>query len=289
LNHSNKIQKRLSIVFAVSLATFVFQITGGFLSNSLALIADSFHLLIDFSAIAIALLAFRIAQRPHNSKMTFGFHRAEVVAAFINGMSLLIMAGFILHEAYNRITAPQVIETDILLIFAGVGLAANVAMALILKEDSHTNLNVKGSYLHVLGDLISSIGVVAGTLLIIYFDAMIIDSVISIGIAILVAHSGIRLSKKCLHIFMEGTPEKIKLSDIEHELEKLDDVIDVHDLHIWTLTSNMHAMSVHVKVRDSAIHHTNEILKKINQIMQEKFGITHCTIQIEDDNDLINP
>jgi len=88
---------------------------------------------------------------------------------------------------------------------------------------------------------------------------------------------------------MEGTPEKIKLSDIEHELEKLDDVIDVHDLHIWTLTSNMHAMSVHVKVRDSAIHHTNEILKKINQIMQEKFGITHCTIQIEDDNDLINP
>ncbi len=289
MNHSNKIQKRLSIVFAVSLATFVFQITGGFLSNSLALIADSFHLLIDFSAIAIALLAFRIAQRPHNSKMTFGFHRAEVVAAFINGMSLLIMAGFILHEAYNRITEPQVIETDILLIFAGVGLAANVAMALILKEDSHTNLNVKGSYLHVLGDLISSIGVVAGTLLIIYFDAMIIDSVISIGIAILVAHSGIRLSKKCLHIFMEGTPEKIKLSDIEHELEKLDDVIDVHDLHIWTLTSNMHAMSVHVKVRDSAIHHTNEILKKINQIMQEKFGITHCTIQIEDDNDLINP
>jgi len=276
-------------VFAVSLATFGFQITGGILSNSLALIADSFHLLIDFSAIAIALLAFRISQRPHNSKMTFGFHRAEVVAAFVNGISLLIMAGFILHEAYNRITAPPEIETNILLVFASVGLVANIVMALILKEDSHTNLNVKGSYLHVLGDLISSVGVVLGTLLIIYFDAIIIDSIISIGIAILVAHSGIRLSKKCLHIFMEGTPEKINLVDIENELEKLNEIIDVHDLHIWTLTSNMHAMSVHIKVRDSAVHHTNEILKKINQIMQEKFGITHCTIQIEDDNDLINP
>ena len=289
MTRTKKIQKRLSIVFIVSLATFGFQITGGILSNSLALIADSFHLLIDFSAIAIALLAFRIAQRPHNSKMTFGFHRAEIVAAFINGISLLIMAGFILHEAYNRITAPQEIETNILLVFASVGLVANIVMALILKEDSHTNLNVKGSYLHVLGDLISSVGVVLGTLLIIYFDAIIIDSIISIGIAILVAHSGIRLSKKCLHIFMEGTPEKINLVDIENELEKLNEIIDVHDLHIWTLTSNMHAMSVHIKVRDSAVHHTNEILKKINQIMQEKFGITHCTIQIEDDNDLINP
>ena len=289
MTRTKKIQKKLSIVFAVSLATFGFQITGGILSNSLALIADSFHLLIDFSAIAIALLAFRISQRPHNSKMTFGFHRAEVVAAFVNGISLLIMAGFILHEAYNRITAPPEIETNILLVFASVGLVANIVMALILKEDSHTNLNVKGSYLHVLGDLISSVGVVVGTLLIIYFDAMVIDSIISIGIAILVAHSGIRLSKKCLHIFMEGTPEKINLADIENELEKLDEIIDVHDLHIWTLTSNMHAMSVHVKVRDSAVHHTNEILKKINQIMQEKFGITHCTIQIEDDNDLINP
>ena len=289
MTRTKKIQKKLSIVFAVSLATFGFQITGGILSNSLALIADSFHLLIDFSAIAIALLAFRISQRPHNSKMTFGFHRAEVVAAFVNGISLLIMAGFILHEAYNRITAPPEIETNILLVFASVGLVANIVMALILKEDSHTNLNVKGSYLHVLGDLISSVGVVLGTLLIIYFDAIIIDSIISIGIAILVAHSGIRLSKKCLHIFMEGTPEKINLVDIENELEKLNEIIDVHDLHIWTLTSNMHAMSVHIKVRDSAVHHTNEILKKINQIMQEKFGITHCTIQIEDDNDLINP
>ncbi|WP_067956792.1 cation diffusion facilitator family transporter [Nitrosopumilus sp. Nsub] len=289
MTRTKKIQKRLSIVFIVSLSTFGFQITGGILSNSLALIADSFHLLIDFSAIAIALLAFKIAQRPHNLKMTFGFHRAEIVAAFINGISLLIMAGFILHEAYDRITAPQEIETNFLLVFASVGLLANIVMALILKEDSHTNLNVKGSYLHVLGDLVSSVGVVVGTLLIIYFDAMVIDSIISIGIAILVAHSGIRLSKKCLHIFMEGTPEKINLADIENELEKLDEIINVHDLHIWTLTSNMHAMSVHVKVRDSAVHHINEILKKINQIMQEKFGITHCTIQIEDDNDLINP
>lgn len=289
MNTDKQIQKNLTVVFVVSLATFGFQIIGGILSNSLALIADSFHLLIDFSAIAIALFAFKIAKRPHNSKMTFGFHRAEIIAAFINGISLLIMAGFILYESYNRITKPVEIETHVLLIFASIGLVSNIVMALMLKEDSRINLNVKGTYFHILGDLISSIGVVVGTLLIIYYNTTVIDSILSIGISILVLYSGMRLCRKCAHIFMEGTPEQITSEDVEKELEKLDDVMDVHDLHLWTLTSNMYAMSVHLKVRDSTVHHTNEILKKINQIMYEKFGIVHCTIQLEDDTDFINP
>ena len=145
MNKSNNIQRKLVIVFGVSLGTFVFQITGGILSNSLALIADSFHLLIDFSAIGITLFAFRIAKKPHSPRLTFGFHRAEIIAAFINGISLIIMAAIILFEAYHRILEPSQVQSDILLIFASIGLVANIVMLLLLKPESLSNLNIKGS------------------------------------------------------------------------------------------------------------------------------------------------
>lgn len=289
MSKADMIDRKLRIVFFISICIFVFQILGGIMSNSLALIADSFHLLIDFSAIAITLLAFRIAKRPHSSNLTFGFHRAEVMAAFINGIMLLAMCGIILHEAYHRFLQPHEIDIPILLSFASTGLAANIIMVLILKTESKTNLNVRGSYLHVLGDLISSIGVIAGALIMLFSNFFIADTIISLGIAILIAHSGIRLCKNCIHIFMEGTPEKIKLEEIRQELENFDEIIEVHDLHLWTLTSNLYAMSVHVKVKVAAIHNINDLLKRINQTIRERFGIAHCTIQVENEQDLIRP
>jgi len=288
-NDQSFIQRKLKIIFVVSISTFVFQITGGILSNSLALIADSFHLLIDFSAIGITLFAFRIANKPHSPKLTFGFHRAEIIAAFINGITLIIMAAIILFEAYQRFLHPSEIETEILLIFASIGLAANIVMMVLLKPQSKSNLNIKGAYLHVLGDLISSIGVIVGAI-IIYFTAFpIIDTIVSVGIAIVIIRSGLSLCKKCLHIFMEGTPSEIKSKDISKELENFEEITEIHDLHVWTLTSNLYAMTVHVKVKPEFLQKTNELLKKINQTMKQQFGITHCTIQIESDQDLIRP
>ncbi len=288
-NDQNFIQRKLKIIFVVSISTFVFQITGGILSNSLALIADSFHLLIDFSAIGITLFAFRIANKPHSPKLTFGFHRAEIIAAFINGITLIIMAAIILFEAYQRFLHPSEIETEILLIFASIGLAANIVMMVLLKPQSKSNLNIKGAYLHVLGDLISSIGVIVGAI-IIYFTAFpIIDTIVSVGIAIVIIRSGLSLCKKCLHIFMEGTPSEINSKDISKELENFEEITEIHDLHVWTLTSNLYAMTVHVKVKPEFLQKTNELLKKINQTMKQQFGITHCTIQIESDQDLIRP
>ena len=289
LSESSQIQKKLEIVFVVSLSTFVFQLVGGILSNSLALIADSFHLLIDFSAIGITLFAFKISRKPHSAKLSFGFHRAEIIAAFINGISLIVMAAIILFEAYQRILNPASIESSILLIFASIGLVANVVMMFLLKSESKANLNVKGSYLHVLGDLLSSIGVIGGAIVIMFTNLPMVDTIVSVGIAILIIRSGFLLCVKCLHIFMEGTPSEIKSSEISQELEKFDEIIEIHDLHVWTLTSNLFAMTVHVKVKPEFLKNTNEILKKITFKMKQKFGITHCTIQIESSEDLINP
>jgi cobalt-zinc-cadmium efflux system protein len=284
-----QINQKLSTVFIITLSVFVFQIIGGVFSNSLALIADSIHSAVDFSSIGIALFALKLSHKPHSSKLTFGFHRAEIMAAFINGIFLFVAAALISYEAYQRFLQPHEIDPLLLLIVACVSLFVNVLMITILKKESTTNLNIKGVYLHILGDLGSLIGVILGAVIILFTHLLMIDIIVSLGISCLITYTGLKLCRKCLHIFMEGTPEEVKFADVFQELEKLDGIIEVHDLHLWTLTSNLYAMSVHVKVRSAYEHKMNGLLKKINQVMREKFGITHCTIQVEGDQDLIEP
>ena len=286
---NNHIEKKLGIVFVISVAIFIFEIVGGLLSNSLALITDSLHVMLDFSAIGISLIAFRIAQRPHSSYLTFGFHRAEIIAAFVNGISLVIVSAVIFYEAYRRFLEPPQVNIQILLPFAFAGLCANIIMVILLKKESKTNLNIKGSYFHIIGDLLSSIAVIAGAIIMHFVSYFLVDVIVSIGIAILIVRSGITLCKECLHIFMEGTPKEIKLAHISEELEKLPEIDDIHDLHVWTLTSNVFAMSAHVRIKQEFVFQSNTILKKINYLMRDKFGINHCTIQIENEHDLIHP
>jgi cobalt-zinc-cadmium efflux system protein len=288
LAHSH-IEEKLGIVFAISAVILLVEIVGGFLSNSLALITDSLHVLLDMTSVGISLIAFRIAKKPHSSRLTFGFHRVEVVAAFVNGMALIVVAVVVFYEAYRRILEPPHVDAGLLLIFAGVGLGANVVMALLLKKESKSNLNIKGSYLHVLGDLLSSVGVIAGAVLMFFVPYPIIDVIVSIGIGILIVRSGLFLCRECIHVFMEGAPNEIKVGNISEELLKLDEVVDVHDVHVWTLTSNMFAMSAHVKIKQDYMLQSNLLLTKINQVMKDKFGINHVTIQLEGEHDLINP
>lgn len=285
----NHIEKKLGLVFAISIGIFIFELVGGLLSNSLALISDSLHVLLDFTAIGISLIAFRVAKRPHSTKLSYGFHRAEIIAALINGISLVAIATFIFYEAYQRFLEPHPINTPLLFVFAGLGLAANLVMAFLLKKESRSNLNIKGSYVHVLGDLLSSITVIVGAIIIQFTNYFVIDVIVSVGIGALIIRSGVILCRECFHIFMEGTPHEIKISDISEDLQKFEEITEVHDLHVWTLTSNVFAMSVHVKVRQKFMAYNNALLNKINQLMRDKFGINHCTIQIENEYDLINP
>ena len=285
----NHIEKKLGIVFAVSIAIFVLELVGGILSNSLALISDSLHIMLDFTAIGISLIAFRMARRPHSQTLTYGFHRAEIVAAFVNGISLIGITVFIFYEAYQRLLQPPQVNIETLLGFALAGLAANAVMAFLLKKESKSNLNVKGSYVHVLGDLLSTVGVIAGGIIMYFIGNFIIDVIVSVGIGILIIRSGIILCKECLHIFMEGTPSEIRISNVTEEIQKFPEVVEVHDLHVWTLTSNVFAMSVHVKIKQEFSTQGNLLLAKINEMMREKFGVNHCTIQIENEYDLLHP
>lgn len=283
----NHTEHKLWLVFVISISVFVMEVVGGILSNSLALISDSFHVMLDFSAIGVSLIAFRIAKKPHSTKLSFGFHRAEIIAALINGITLILVSGFIFYESYKRFLSPQEIDANTLLGFAIAGFAANLAMMLVLKKESHSNLNIKGSYAHVIGDMLSSIGVIVGGILISLTNYPIIDPIVSVGIGILIIRSGILLCKECMHIFMEGTPRELKLESVSDEIGTLEGVSEIHDLHIWTLTSNVFAMSVHVKIQPEFIAQTNNLLRQINEAMKDKFGINHCTIQIE--HDLVNP
>jgi cobalt-zinc-cadmium efflux system protein len=289
MEHRHNVGKKLGIVFFIAVGVFVLELVGGLLSNSLALISDSFHIMLDFVAIGISLFAFRIAKRPHSPQLTFGFHRAEIMAAFVNGISLVVISIVIFYEIYNRFFNPPQINSQILIIFATVGLCANVVMARLLHKDSKSNLNAKGSYIHVIGDLVSSIGVIAGGVAMYFVPNPMIDLLISIGIGGMIIRSGIILCRECLHIFMEGTPKEIKVDEISYTLGKFEEVSEVHDLHVWSLTSNLYAMSVHVKIREEFANKGNVLLNKIRNVMKEKFGIDHCTIQIEDEHDLINP
>jgi len=287
-NHtSNHLEKRLLLVLLISIGVFLFELIGGIISNSLALISDSFHVLLDFTAILVSLIAFRIAKKSSSIRLSFGFHRVEIIAALINGITLIGVSIFIFYEAYKRVQEPQNIEINTLLGFAVAGFIANIIMALLLKKESKSNLNIKGSYSHVIGDMFSSIGVIVGGILMVFINYPLIDSIVSIGIGVLIIRSGIILCRECLHIFMEGTPNEIKVQLVSEEIMKLEGVYEIHDLHVWTLTSNVFAMSVHVKIMQEFIPQTNNLLRKINETMKEKFGINHCTIQIE--HDLISP
>jgi len=284
INHT---EHKLWLVFVISVSVFVIEIVGGILSNSLALISDSFHVMLDFFAIGISLIAFRIAKKPHSTKLSFGFHRIEIIAALVNGITLILVSCFIFYESYKRFLEPQDIQINMLIGFAVVGFAANLAMMIILKKESHSNLNIKGSYAHVIGDTLSSIGVIVGGIIMSFTNYPIIDTIISVGIGILIIRSGIMLCKECMHIFMEGTPKEIQSELVLKEIQILEEVSEVHELHIWTLTSNVFAMSAHVKIKQEYVLQTNNLLRKINKMLKEKFGINHCTIQIE--YDLINP
>lgn len=289
MEHNHNVEEKLGFVFFIAVGVFVLELVGGLLSNSLALISDSFHIMLDFVAIGISLFAFRVAKRPHSPQLTFGFHRAEIMAAFVNGISLVLVSVVIFYEVYNRFFNPPHINSQILIIFAIVGLAANVVMARLLHHDSKSNLNAKGSYVHVIGDLVATVGVVVGGTVMFFIPNPMIDVLISAGIGVIIIRSGIILCKECLHIFMEGTPKEIKTDEISDTLKNLEEVLDVHDLHVWSLTSNMYAISVHVKIKAEFTNKNNVLLNKIRDMMKTKFGIDHCTIQIEDEYDLINP
>jgi cobalt-zinc-cadmium efflux system protein len=255
------------------------EVAGGWWTGSLALLADAGHMLADVAALGLALMAVWFGARPATSSKTFGYHRLEILAALINGVALVLISLFIFYEAYHRWAAPPEVKSNVMMLVATGGLAVNIACAWVLHGDHKDDLNVRGAWLHVMGDALGSVGaILAGALMSVYgwYTA---DPLFSVLIGLLVVWSSWHLIRESTNVLLEGTPAHINLAAVEDAILKTDGVEDVHDLHIWTITSGREALSAHV------IHtYTTsqpDLLKELRTKLHDRFGVDHLTIQME--------
>jgi cobalt-zinc-cadmium efflux system protein len=274
-------RKSLWIAFVLISSYMLVEVIGGAMANSLALLADAGHMVTDSAAIGLALLAMWVAARPSSFRRTFGFHRTEILAAFLNALSLWLIAAWIFFEAYRRFTSPPEVQGVLMVSVGFVGLLVNIAAAWVLQRSTGNSLNVEGAFLHVLGDLLGSIAVVVGGLLIITLSWYIVDPIFGVIIGLLILLSSGRLLWKVLHVLMEGTPASLDLQRLCQQFEGVKGVTGVHDIHAWSITSGYEVLSAHVTADLSELGNPDHMLQHLREIANKQFGISHVTIQLE--------
>lgn len=257
------------------------EFVGGLWTNSLALLSDSGHMLSDTSAIALSLVAIWFAARPASPGKTYGFYRFEILAALFNGVTLFVIAGFILWEAFRRFSAPPEVSGPSMMAIAAVGLLANLVSAVVLARqgDVKGNVNLRSAYLHVLSDALGSVGAIAAGGLMWAFGWYLADPVISVLVSLLILRSAWSVVLHTLHILMEGAPAAVDRDAVRGRLGGIEGVVDIHDLHIWTITSGMDSLSCHLLIRDDA--DGQSVLQQAIHLVEKHFNIQHTTIQIE--------
>lgn len=278
-SHVAESKNKLLIVFGITALYLVAEVIGGFLTHSLALWADAGHMLTDLVGSGLALFAIWFAQRPANQRNTYGFYRAEILAAVINAVVLFIISFFILYEAWRRFENPPVVMSWPMLVVAVIGLFVNFIGMKLLHAHSKNSLNVKGAYLEAMSDMISSLGVIIASLVMLKTGWYLADPIISAGIGLFILPRTWSLLGQSLHILMEGAPAHIDMESVEETMLKVRDVKAIHDLHVWTITSGVESMSAHVTVSDPA--QGDRILGELQKVLEDKFKIEHTTIQIE--------
>lgn len=273
--------RSLWIVLALISSYMLAEVIGGLIANSLALLADAGHMVTDATAIGLALLAIWVAARPASFRRTFGFHRAEIIAALLNALSLYLIAIWIFVEAYRRFLDPPDVQGPLMLTIGFIGLLINLVAAWILHRSSRDSLNVEAAFMHVLGDLLGSIGVVGAGLLIITLGWNVADPLFGVIIGTLIVFSSGRLTWRVLHVLMEGTPSHVDLQRLCQRLEQVDGVTGVHDIHAWSITSGYEVLSAHVTADMGAWDTPDRMLQHLREISAREFGISHVTIQLE--------
>jgi cobalt-zinc-cadmium efflux system protein len=271
-------RRRLTLALAITAAVMVVEFVGGWLASSLALLADAAHMLADVAALALALVAAWIARRPATPERSFGFLRLEILAALVNGAVLFAIALGIGVEAWRRVHAPEAVNGALLLGVAAIGFAANVGAAVVLHGGHQHSLNQRGAYLHVLGDLLGSVGALIAGAIVIATGWTLADPLISVLIGLLVLASAWRLVKESLDVLLEATPRHIALSDVHERIVSVPGVESVHDLHLWTVTSGVVAMSGHLVVKNPS---DNQPILEAVQNRMRAMGIHHVTVQVE--------
>ena len=281
-NHTHRGEERSKLVLACALTGTMFIVEGiaGFLTNSLALLSDAGHMLTHMIALLISLGAIMFASRPPTARKTYGFYRLEILAALFNGATLFLITILIFFHAYKRIINPEPIASGHMFIVAIVGLLVNLACAYILKT-SHGSLNIKSAFMHMMADTFSSLVVVFGAIIMHYTQWYILDPALSILICIVILVWSYQLITESVDILLEATPKDVDLENVVKSISELDEIEGVHDVHIWTITSGMYAMSAHIYIKDIMVSETQQIMSNINTLVNEKFSIGHTVIQFE--------
>lgn len=272
-------EKRLTLSLAITLLILVGEVIGGIVSNSLALLSDAGHVLTDAFALGLSLVAAMIMKRPSDFRATYGYQRIGLLAALINGGSLVVIALFIFMETYRRLHSPPIINSSLMLIIASGGFAENILMAWILSR-GHKDLNLKSAWLHVLGDTVSSAGVIIAGLIIQFTGWMLADPIASGLVGIMIIWGGARVIKEALWVFLELSPVGFHAEDISAEISQIPGVACVHDVHIWSIGHGIPAFSGHVQVNDQKISEADRIRKEIEHKLSH-LGIRHSVIQME--------
>jgi cobalt-zinc-cadmium efflux system protein len=282
-NHLSKSTKFLGISLVITLSFFIIELIGGFLTNSLALITDSWHMLNDVFALAFSLVATWIAKRPETSRHSYGYHRAEILAAFLQGVFLWVVVFFMFTEVIERLYEPAEILSFDMLIIASLGLIANGASALMLSKFRKESLNLKGAFLHVAADILGSIGAVSAGIIIYFTSWYQADSLISLMIGILILYSSWKIIRESANVLLESVPSHIDPELIETKIKSIKGVCGVHDLHVWSISpEKMSIMSGHIEI-DKKVN-KKDVYSNICEILKEDFGILHTTLQLEDED-----
>jgi len=272
-------RRDLTITLVITGGFCVVEVVGGVVTNSLALLSDAGHMFADVVALGVSLSALYLSQRPPTASKTFGYHRIEILAAFVNGLALWLIVGLIFHEAYGRLFDPPAVQSRGMIVIAAIGLLVNLASLFVLHGSHDENLNVRAAFVHVLGDALGSVGALAAATIMLLTGWYPADPLMSIAIGALILYSSWGIVRESVDILMQGTPRELEIADVERCLLDIGGVCEVHDLHVWTMTSGMYLLSAHLVVNRE--QEPRAILDSAQIRLRDRFGISHATLQLD--------
>ena len=279
--HMPPVGRKLLYGVILSLTILIVEVIGGLLSNSLALLSDAGHVLVDIIALGLSWYGVRQATRSSNSRMTFGYHRVGVIIAIVNALSIFVIAGVILYEAYNRFQQVPEVNSSLMMSIALVGLAANIIVVFWLRGEQKGNINVRSAFWHAFGDALASIGVIIGGLVILTTGQYWVDPLVSVLISLIIISSAWGILREGFRVLLEATPRDVNVLGMIDTLKQIPGIKDVHDVHVWSISSELRAMNGHVLIDDVSTSRASEIREKIEEVVREKYRIGHTTLQME--------
>jgi cobalt-zinc-cadmium efflux system protein len=277
----NYVISKMKFVVLLTVGIFVLELVGGILTHSLALLSDAGHIFADILALGLSWGALTLSVLPANDRKTYGYLRAEVIAAIINGATLFVIAVWIFIEAYQRITHPVPVKSLEMFSIALIGLMINLVVFFKLKGISEHSLNVKSAFFHVFGDMLASVGVIMGGVIMLFTQFYIVDPIVSVLVGLIILRGAFSIIRESTDILLEGVPRDLKLKDIESVIRKIEGVEDLHDLHVWSVSSKDVALSCHIVIHEQSTHSAQQILDQIRREIANLFHIEHTTIQFE--------